>query len=620
MKLIKVQDNTNRPISAVEILFNYIFGRDNPPKKFIPGERYTKGDICYIINDHGNVEIYTCEIPGRYDKINGGWRSEDISGTVANTVKDYLDSAGIKLNSTDAIDNRLIGNRTLFDYFIGTQKNLVIPDSHTIKLDIPYEPYDTQIELYINGIRLSEATGDYSIDKFRSEINLYTFAIDSDDEVTLNLAKGCSHNSRLVKFYDVIPSEVDDENNLIFDINSYGLEPNVQIFYQGLLVPDTEYELFYDVPKMKVKLNNPEEYTILKSNFVLHCLDTTSDYLSANMKTIDISASEILSNHSFRIDLSETEYDPKHDEDVRLYLNGKNISSADFCIDDDILAIVNLDKYVDNVANGLSTLHMFVNSYFMNTYLFTTDGIRIVNQEMCSYRNEDEELISFAIPFIDYDESRSKYMIFKEDGSYVTTRKYYECDDMIRYYPHEEGLVYGDIMNFVMLSEDPTVKVKTKFVKLTEPRQVDIPIKSYDPDTCAILVFTPMGSYISTNRYEIIDTTIYFDDSTSFEIGDEIEFVIMEYTSKLTQTHFQLTGLSMEVSNQLMIPDYTYDKERDNVIIFSENGMYINYHCYNLTSENVIVFDEDFIQTKLGDKFDLLIIRNLTEITNTDSF
>ena len=65
MKLIKVRDNQNRPISGLDLMMSAVFG-SQVPREFISGEHYQKGEHVYYIDDNGFLKIGECNLGGTY--------------------------------------------------------------------------------------------------------------------------------------------------------------------------------------------------------------------------------------------------------------------------------------------------------------------------------------------------------------------------------------------------------------------------------------------------------------------------------------------------------------------------------------------------------------------------
>lgn len=65
MKLIKVRDNHNRPVSGLDIMMGAVFG-NQVPREFVSGDHYQTGEHVYYIDNEGNLRIWECNLGGTY--------------------------------------------------------------------------------------------------------------------------------------------------------------------------------------------------------------------------------------------------------------------------------------------------------------------------------------------------------------------------------------------------------------------------------------------------------------------------------------------------------------------------------------------------------------------------
>ena len=67
MKLVKVRDNQNRPISNLDVMMGALFG-DQVPKEFVPDKYYKAGERVYTFDDEGNLNVWICNMSGQFQK------------------------------------------------------------------------------------------------------------------------------------------------------------------------------------------------------------------------------------------------------------------------------------------------------------------------------------------------------------------------------------------------------------------------------------------------------------------------------------------------------------------------------------------------------------------------
>ena len=89
MKLVKLQDNTSRQLTNLELLMNTVFG-SGVVRKFVPGKYYVVGDKVYVEDDRGNIVIRECIVSGVYYDTNGvGWKDFSIASNKRDGVTNY---------------------------------------------------------------------------------------------------------------------------------------------------------------------------------------------------------------------------------------------------------------------------------------------------------------------------------------------------------------------------------------------------------------------------------------------------------------------------------------------------------------------------------------------------
>lgn len=65
MQLVKVRDNKNRPINKLDVMVGALFG-DKVPKEFVPDKRYKAGDRVYAFDSKGRLNVWKCNITGKF--------------------------------------------------------------------------------------------------------------------------------------------------------------------------------------------------------------------------------------------------------------------------------------------------------------------------------------------------------------------------------------------------------------------------------------------------------------------------------------------------------------------------------------------------------------------------
>lgn len=91
VKLIKVRDNQNRPVSGLDLMMTAVFG-GSVPREFVSGEYYKAGEHVYYLDDEGELLVYECKLSGTYNRCEDPgfeeWSLESIIERYSNTIID----------------------------------------------------------------------------------------------------------------------------------------------------------------------------------------------------------------------------------------------------------------------------------------------------------------------------------------------------------------------------------------------------------------------------------------------------------------------------------------------------------------------------------------------------
>ena len=90
MKLVKIRDNKNRPINNLDVMVGAIFG-DKIPREFIPDKYYKAGEHVYDFDDNGYLNVWICNISGRFKKC----REPNFSEWSLNSVIEQAGKRGL---------------------------------------------------------------------------------------------------------------------------------------------------------------------------------------------------------------------------------------------------------------------------------------------------------------------------------------------------------------------------------------------------------------------------------------------------------------------------------------------------------------------------------------------
>jgi len=97
MKLVKVRDNRNRPINNLDVMVGAIFG-DEVPKEFIVDKYYHAGERVYSFDSKGHLNVWICNISGKFKACKEPNFSEWSINSVINEAQDKLKGLTVESN------------------------------------------------------------------------------------------------------------------------------------------------------------------------------------------------------------------------------------------------------------------------------------------------------------------------------------------------------------------------------------------------------------------------------------------------------------------------------------------------------------------------------------------
>lgn len=146
MKLIKVRDNQNRPVSTLDIMMGAVFGGE-VPREFVSGEHYDTGEHVYIIDRDGNLKVMICNSAGTF------LRCEDPN------FSEWSLNDSIQKN----YDNSIITNDSRFaDTQLYNTKSMCSDSLDYLNGNIPNDNY-VRFSARVDGFNLNDYSGEHDI-------------------------------------------------------------------------------------------------------------------------------------------------------------------------------------------------------------------------------------------------------------------------------------------------------------------------------------------------------------------------------------------------------------------------------------------------------------------------
>lgn len=228
---------------------------------------------------------------------------------------------------------------------------------------------------------------------------------------------------------------------------------------------------------------------------------------------------------------------------------------------------------------------------------------------------------SLQIPFLDYDQRKDDFLLFKSGGVLVSAAKWYLKDSRINFYVHENSISGGSYIDFRLLDRDETVRVDNHFFDVNlEDKSIDTRL---DLSSAAFyLLFSISGQYISPTKYTVDGSVIRFTDQSNENnqpyypgYGSRVELIIGKYKKPYSKTLYKMIRITATNKGQKEFAfdeSIEYNPTTDNLLIFRQDGLYIGERFYHTdASQGKIIFDDNS-DIAAGSYIDILLIRNLS--------
>lgn len=194
VKLVKIQDNTSRQLTNIELLMNTVFG-SGIPTKFIPGNSYNSGDKVYVENSDGSISIRECITPGIYfDTDNSGWKDFKVSAdAIGQGTGDYgkFTEGEFEKGDIQVLTDDATGEVTIYECVVPGYYTQITEEGWDV---IPFIPNNdetnqplidsifngTEVEEFVEGNTYGPDTIVYVVNESTGGINLYEQTGDTD--------------------------------------------------------------------------------------------------------------------------------------------------------------------------------------------------------------------------------------------------------------------------------------------------------------------------------------------------------------------------------------------------------------------------------------------------------
>ena len=590
MKLERIHSGSNkqRQVSISELLSNFIFG-GHKPKRFVPGNNYSAGDMIYEVTESGDTNLYICNNSGTYVTLdNTNWSLADVQSMISQQI---VHRFGIEESSTLTVglsyDVYITGDLDVY------QNRIKLPDTCT---------EHSKLILFLDGKYESSDLGDFVINlKNRMK---YIEVSHSFNEYILYVVTPNNHAGRLITFLDrhptsltvksdrlsvYIPGEVQD--------NSYALN----VYVDGKYLPPSTYEISYDEETDNVEIKFNRKANILPEDikrYVISIVSSRSKYIKVNKVWFSMPIQTSI--NKYRVDGLE-DCDIIHNCPL-VFCADKALPSNYFTVHNNTMSVTSSDYYGE--IGDIYSVISYEFSLSISDTIYDTYGSIIVD--------DDERKI--AIPIIGYNDDID-VLVFRKAGTLINQNRYYIHDGSICLYDHDDTIIGGDLLSVQVLNSDRTLTTCSMITSIRADKTVVIP---NGLQTSQFLLFSTDGRYIGKHLYNVSNGLISFINECDLEYGDSVEIIYNKYKSGYTATVTKVLSTVVTKENEFVLPIKVFSSD-DNYIIFNATtGVSIRPTSYKIDTTGVVTIT-DGTGLESGDMIDVYVSRELRTYVYTDA-
>ena len=610
MKLVKLQDLSNRPITSTELMTRYIFG-DRFPNKFELHKFYQAGDYVYTGDKTGQITVHYCIKSGTYSTITAeGWITASIPTLIREQVEQFIVDNDIHLSINNKYSTSCVSSIDDYEYLTYTNDDLII-DGNYLNLPFKYNKHRHDVEVYMNGVRLFEIDDGFSIVGRR--INIHNVTVTDSDKFIVNVLHKNTAGSRLIYKAQRHPVSVihTTKHTVKVHLDKKYLDKSLvfNMYYNGKYISEEDYTFHYDYNNnnyvIESTLDSGRHWT--NNNLVF-------DFMFSLSKEVSLIKHDI--RRTVRNDMDGLKLDMK-------YTDFNDVSKIYTCYDGmDIIPNTATTLYNDyvhvtdpdyRVKNSDFTLS-YILLVFTSIYDTDIDG----SNDYYDYIHLPDECFQdrkLPVPFTEFNRTNSDMIVFKNAGTFISPLRYYvDKDNVLTFLETDTSLHKDDIIRFHLFDNDYSIHTYAKHVRVDRDiieYGYRVPMLDFSTDYFDLMIFYENGAYISSNKYTVIDNIIRFNKDSGIIASDDICILMLEYCLDRTTTVMKKFSMIPTSPTTIHLP-YIYDAARDNVLILTEDGAYLDESRYSLSAYGRVDIKSG-TEFNMSKTLDIIVFRHIDE-------
>lgn len=294
----------------------------------------------------------------------------------------------------------------------------------------------------------------------------------------------------------------------------------------------------------------------------------------------DLTTTVQYKNDKFIVDMTPVDFVNSFQE-VHAYVNDRVFDPTQYVLNSGRMNIPSTDEYLsegDEVKFSVWTY--ILADYASNTTRHNSQSVPVLV----------DDTVNCVIPFLGYDENLYDILVFNDAGVYLSYVKWYVKGYDLQYFEHDDGISWGNILDFRLIDKDSSVLMQNQYIRVEEDGQEVFNLE-FDPGVFAFyLMFNTNGEYIPLRKYSIEDGIMKLrSDEAIVHGGDILEFIGFRYVEDMTSTAFSYQVITPGTDKQSIFnnPYSDYDPNTDSLLIFNHEGMYIGERFYSIVNDTI---------------------------------
>lgn len=305
-------------------------------------------------------------------------------------------------------------------------------------------------------------------------------------------------------------------------------------------------------------------------------------------------------NDQFIVDLTEVDFVNSFQE-VHAFVNDKYLSEDHYVLNK---GRMNIPIENDYLSEG-DIVTVSVWSYILTDY----------NAELIRHNSQSVPVLTngtlrSVIPFLGYDEKIYDVLAFNDSGVFLSFVKWFVDGYDMQYFLHDEGISFGNILDFRLIDADSSVQMQNIYAHVEEDNQNTFLLTTDLSVYAFYMLFNANGEYVPTDKYQIAGTQLIVDPERALlREGDVLELVAFRYIEDMTSTAFAIQKVDASEEEQMIFanPYKDYDPNTDSLLIFTHEGMYVGERFYSIINDTITLQGSS---VPLGGYLEIIRIRN----------